>query len=59
MHPAEDTGLAQVPFVDEEECVGCNLCSQVCPVPGCITMEEVPTTAGKESWNMRVAKGMV
>ncbi len=58
-HPAEETGLARVPFVDEEECVGCNLCSLVCPVPGCITMEEVPTTAGKESWNMRVARGIV
>jgi dihydropyrimidine dehydrogenase (NAD+) subunit PreA len=24
--------------VDEAECVGCNLCTNVCPVPGCITM---------------------
>ena len=31
----------RVPFVDEEECVGCNLCHMVCPVPGCITMQEV------------------
>jgi dihydropyrimidine dehydrogenase (NAD+) subunit PreA len=48
---------SQVPFVDERECIGCNLCSLVCPVPGCITMEEVPTSAGKESWNDRLAKG--
>ena len=24
--------------VVEEECVGCNLCASICPVPGCITM---------------------
>jgi dihydropyrimidine dehydrogenase (NAD+) subunit PreA len=24
--------------VNEAECVGCNLCPNVCPVPGCITM---------------------
>ena len=43
--------------VIEEECVGCNLCSHVCPVPGCITM--VDDTRGKpfESWNDRIAKG--
>jgi dihydropyrimidine dehydrogenase (NAD+) subunit PreA len=30
--------------VKEEECVGCNLCVNVCPVEGCITME--PLAAG-------------
>ncbi|MCW8205733.1 NAD-dependent dihydropyrimidine dehydrogenase subunit PreA [Verminephrobacter aporrectodeae subsp. tuberculatae] len=24
--------------VKEEECVGCNLCASICPVPGCISM---------------------
>jgi dihydropyrimidine dehydrogenase (NAD+) subunit PreA len=28
--------------VMEAECVGCNLCTSVCPVPGCITMRQVP-----------------
>ena len=28
--------------VVEAECVGCNLCTSVCPVPGCITMRQVP-----------------
>ncbi len=27
--------------VKEEECVGCNLCVNVCPVPGCITLREL------------------
>ena len=28
--------------VIDEECVGCNLCVNVCPVENCITMEQVP-----------------
>jgi dihydropyrimidine dehydrogenase (NAD+) subunit PreA len=28
--------------VIEAECVGCNLCTSVCPVPGCITMRALP-----------------
>ena len=27
--------------VKEEECVACNLCVDVCPVAGCITMREL------------------
>ena len=27
--------------VIEEECVGCNLCTSICPVPGCITMRRL------------------
>ena len=27
--------------VDDDECVGCHLCEYVCPVDGCITMQEV------------------
>lgn len=27
--------------VIDEECVGCNLCVSICPVDGCITMEQV------------------
>ncbi len=57
-HETNGTLPDHVPFVDEDECVGCNLCSLICPVPGCITMEEVPSSKGKESWNERVAKGL-
>jgi dihydropyrimidine dehydrogenase (NAD+) subunit PreA len=48
---------ARVPFIDEPECVGCNLCALVCPVAGCITMKEVPTGKPPETWNDRVQKG--
>ena len=46
----------RVPWVDEPECVGCNLCQLVCPVPGCITMEELPQTC-TDTWNDRVRDG--
>jgi dihydropyrimidine dehydrogenase (NAD+) subunit PreA len=46
----------RVPWVDEPECVGCNLCQLVCPVSGCITMQESRVGA-PETWNDRVAQG--
>jgi dihydropyrimidine dehydrogenase (NAD+) subunit PreA len=39
------TPLERIPRVDEDECVGCNLCSLVCPVPECITMERARRAA--------------
>ena len=44
-------------WVDETECIGCNLCSAVCPVHQCITMTDVTNGAPFESWNDRIAKG--
>jgi dihydropyrimidine dehydrogenase (NAD+) subunit PreA len=49
--------LYRVPWVDETECVGCNLCQLVCPVPGCITMKEMDEGEGFESWNDRMTRG--
>ncbi len=46
-----------VPWVDETECTGCNLCSVVCPVENCITMADVTNGKPFESWNDRIAKG--
>jgi dihydropyrimidine dehydrogenase (NAD+) subunit PreA len=45
-----------VPRVDETECVGCNLCWLVCPVPGCITMEQVDTGRPSQSWSQRTGQ---
>jgi dihydropyrimidine dehydrogenase (NAD+) subunit PreA len=48
---------ARVPYVDEPECVGCNLCALVCPVAGCITMREDRQGKAPETWNDRIQKG--
>jgi len=50
---AAQTPLHRIPRVDEQECVGCNLCWLVCPVEGCITMETVETGLSPESWEQR------
>jgi dihydropyrimidine dehydrogenase (NAD+) subunit PreA len=50
--------LARIPRVDETECVGCNLCSLVCPVEECITMEERDTGLAPQSWDERVKAGL-
>jgi dihydropyrimidine dehydrogenase (NAD+) subunit PreA len=55
-HEPRNGTTVRVPVVDEHECIGCNLCALVCPVPGCITMSEVPA-AKSETWNDRVAAG--
>ena len=36
--------------VNEEECVGCNLCWHTCPVPNCITMKRVDTGSEYLTW---------
>jgi dihydropyrimidine dehydrogenase (NAD+) subunit PreA len=49
------TSLERIPRVDETECVGCNLCSLVCPVDQCITMVERPTGLAPETWAERTS----
>ncbi len=49
------TSLERIPRVDETECVGCNLCSLVCPVERCITMVEQATGIASESWAERTS----
>ena len=36
--------------VVDDECVGCNLCYHVCPVPDCITMEPVDNGLPYQTW---------
>jgi dihydropyrimidine dehydrogenase (NAD+) subunit PreA len=37
--------------IKQDICVGCNLCSLVCPVESCITMKEVDTGKPPMTWN--------
>jgi dihydropyrimidine dehydrogenase (NAD+) subunit PreA len=37
--------------IKQDVCVGCNLCSLVCPVSGCINMKEVDTGKPSMTWN--------
>ena len=41
-HQAISMSPDRVFDVKDDECVACNLCVNVCPVEGCITMEELP-----------------
>jgi dihydropyrimidine dehydrogenase (NAD+) subunit PreA len=52
------TPLSRVPRVDEHHCVGCNLCSLVCPVENCITMERVENDLPRYAWEDRIADGL-
>lgn len=48
--------------INEETCVGCNLCSLVCPVHGCISMVERESDLPKMSWREyqeKLAKGEI
>jgi dihydropyrimidine dehydrogenase (NAD+) subunit PreA len=49
------TSLDRIPRVDETECVGCNLCSLVCPVDQCITMVQRDSGLAPETWAERTS----
>ena len=38
-------------MVRENDCVGCCLCSLVCPVEGCISMVRVDDESESKTWN--------
>ena len=51
----DDAGRPLPPVVDEEHCVGCNLCSMVCPVQDCITMVRVDSGETAHTWRERLS----
>ncbi len=48
--PGSGGGVVNVFTIKQDMCVGCNMCSLVCPVEGCITMTEVDTGRPPMSW---------
>jgi len=36
--------------INQDTCVGCNMCSLICPVTGCINMQQVDTGKAPMSW---------
>src|SRR5207244_11128442 len=49
--PGAGGDMVNVYTIKQDICVGCNMCSLVCPVEGCITMKEVDTGKPPLSWN--------
>jgi dihydropyrimidine dehydrogenase (NAD+) subunit PreA len=49
--PGAGGNVINVFSIKEDACVGCNMCSLVCPVEGCVTMHEVDTGQPPMSWN--------
>ena len=51
----EASGSRPQPRVREQDCVGCRLCYNVCPVDQCIEMVEVPSGREPVTWEQLVA----
>ncbi len=60
--PGAADGYANIFEINQQTCVGCNLCSLVCPVSGCINMVEQPSDIPRMTWRQyqdKLVKGDV
>ncbi len=60
--PGSGSGYVNLLEINQQTCVGCNLCSLVCPVDGCISMVERDSGIPTMTWNEyqeKLAKGEV
>ena len=48
--PGSGDGYVGVFTIKQDTCVGCNMCSLVCPVSGCITMQQRDSGLPKVNW---------
>jgi len=48
--PGAGAGYVNVLTINQETCVGCNMCSLVCPVDHCITMRQVDSVLPSVTW---------
>ncbi len=60
--PGAGDDYVNILTINQDTCVGCNMCSLVCPVDRCITMQEVDTGREPMSWSEyqeRLAAGTI
>ncbi|MCA9250904.1 MAG: 4Fe-4S binding protein, partial [Phycisphaerales bacterium] len=60
--PGAGNDYVNILTINQDTCVGCNMCSLVCPVDRCITMQEVDTGREPMSWSEyqeRLAAGTI
>jgi dihydropyrimidine dehydrogenase (NAD+) subunit PreA len=58
--PSAGGGRVNILEINQDTCVGCNMCSLVCPVSNCITMIEKPSHIPRISWRQyqeKLSKG--